>query len=736
MAENVNPKTCGSPLDAIVSLFPNAFAKTPSREVTIREFLAGIQSGTYKGQIDPLRKLVDDGEIPAYMERKKRLPGISLSARVTTRAEEIALPEKLISHSHVIQVDGDDIPDIQGLLEKFKKDPYVLFAYRSPSGKGLKACVRINGTQHLASFQSAEKYFLEQYGVSIDTSVKDVVRLCFASYDPDLYINEAAQILPITNNGTKPAADNAPPKQSYSSSSEPGRKLTYGERALDTARKMIEQAADGKKYFTLLRAGKLLGGYVAGGMLSEGDAQGLLRDAIKNKPNVNCLKTAYKAVDDSLKHGQQNPIGFEDLERQRIQYLETIGYCRSVWPKDYYEQTPSNARAPECSEILTGAEFPFSALSGLALRFAELFSSYTEPPLQFYYFSFLTCLGSVLADKVTLESQIEPQPRLNTLLLGESADDRKSTAIDQTVKFFHGFSIDKILTVCHGLGSAEGLQARMDEIKGPGGIAKLLLIFDEFKSFVSKCKIEGSVLLPCCTTLFESNRYESRTKHSNIQLDNAYLSLLAASTLQTFQNIWTSQFTDIGFGNRLWIVTGSGERRFSIPRKIPERDLYHLKDQLNEILGLFRERIEMPVDLDAFELFDKWYLGLESSVHTKRIDTYALRLMPLLAANEAKSHVDVETVQKVIQLSNWQLQTRKLHDPIDCDNNIAKMEEKIRRNLRSKGPLPEWRLKQAVSANRDGLFVFNNALKNLQRAREVQWDKSTRCYFGGCNEIS
>src|SRR5208337_3153442 len=98
------------------------------------------------------------------------------------------------------------------------------------------------------------------------------------------------------------------------------------------------------------------------------------------------------------------------------------------------------------------------------LKFAELYSSYTEPPLQFYYFSFLTCLGSVLADKVTLESQIEPQPRLNTLLLGESADDRKSTAIDQTVKFFHRFSVDKILNVCHGLGSAEGLQARMDEI--------------------------------------------------------------------------------------------------------------------------------------------------------------------------------------------------------------------------------------------------------------------------------
>jgi hypothetical protein len=431
------------------------------------------------------------------------------------------------------------------------------------------------------------------------------------------------------------------------------------------------------------------------------------------------------------------------------------GDCPPIieWPEGYLESPPDsqvrvsqpepNSRKldkpkPEkqCAKTPISATFPFNALSGLALRFAELYSSYTEPPLQFYYFSFLTCLGSVLADKVTLDSQIEPQPRLYTLLLGESADDRKSTAIDQTAKFFRAFAVEKILNVCHGLGSAEGLQARMDETKGPDGIARLILFFDEFKSFVSKCKIEGSVLLPCVTTLFESNRYESRTKNSNIQLNKAHLSLLAASTLQTFENVWTSQFTDIGFGNRLWIVTGRGERRFSIPRKIPESDLYQLKRKLNEILSQFSERFEMIVDPDAFALYDKWYLALEPSVHAKRIDTYALRLMPLLAANDAKSHVDLETVRKVTQLCDWQLQIRKLYDPIDSDNAIAKMEEKIRRNLGDKGPLKEWQLKQVTQANRAGLFVFNNAIKNLRGAHEIGWDRTTKSYFEGLNENS
>ena len=33
---------------------------------------------------------------------------------------------------------------------------------------------------------------------------------------------------------------------------------------------------------------------------------------------------------------------------------------------------------------------------------------------------------------------------------------------------------------------------------------------------------------------------------------------------------------------------------------------------------------------------------------------------------------------------DWQLAMRKLYDPIDADNEVAKMEERIRRNLRTR----------------------------------------------------
>lgn len=425
----------------------------------------------------------------------------------------------------------------------------------------------------------------------------------------------------------------------------------------------------------------------------------------------------------------------EVYKRPRFKAERSNGECPPVEWSDEYMQAPSSARAPERSKpqaqykgILTGAEFPLDVMSGFAGDFARIYSQYLEPPIQFFYMASLTCLGNILSGQITLESEIAPQPRVNLLILAESADDRKSTVLEKTTGFFRSFSFDRLLNLCFGVGSAEGLQAKLSDIAEGGGPKRLLLVYDEFKSFVGKCKIEGSVLLPCVTTLFESNRYESRTKHSKIELEDVHLSILAASTVDTFNNMWTSQFTDIGFNNRLFLVTGKGERRFSIPRKVPESAFDRLKQKLAGILSAVHGGREFKVTDEAFLVFDSWYRGLESSVHTKRLDTYALRFMPLLAANDSKEMVDLETVQKAIALCNWQLHIRKMHDPIDCDSAMARMEEKMRRILKAKGYLKDWELKRETHANRDGLWIYERAKQNMLKAREITFDRTAKEY--------
>jgi hypothetical protein len=356
-------------------------------------------------------------------------------------------------------------------------------------------------------------------------------------------------------------------------------------------------------------------------------------------------------------------------------------------------------------------QFP-DIMTGLAGNFAEVYSACLEPPKHFFYMCFLTCLGALLSGRVSLASELSPQTRLYTLILGESADDRKSTAIAKTVEFFRGAI--QGFPVCRGVGSAEGLQERLNEEN------RLLLYFDEFKAFVGKCKIESSVLLPCVTTLFESNWYESRVKGKGIRLENAHLSLLAASTVQTYERTWDPSFTDIGFNNRLFLVPGAGERKYAFPDKISGPHKESMKGELGKILKAVN--FEMDITPSAKALFEGWYLSLPQSIHTKRLDTYALRLMPLLSVNDNKHIIEDDVVKKVLLLCDWQLRVRQLHDPIDADNKVAAMEEKMRRLLRT-GPKSERDLKRGVHVERSGLWFYETAIKNLQAAGEIKRDK-------------
>lgn len=383
---------------------------------------------------------------------------------------------------------------------------------------------------------------------------------------------------------------------------------------------------------------------------------------------------------------------------------------------------PVTVSAPPAEEAPAVRDFPVEVMTGAAGAFAHLYSSYMEAPKQFFYMSYLTCLGSYLSGSLTIDSELRPQPRLYTLLLANSADDRKSTAISKVVSFFVE-SIADFLT-CWGVGSAEGLQTRLE-----GSNKKLLLAFDEFMAFVGKCKIESSVLLPCVNTLFESNYYESRTKKNWVRLINAHLAILAASTIATYERTWSPAFTDIGFNNRLFLVTGKGGRRFSCPRTIPEDSKRLARSKLSAVLDLAGKHPVLEISPEAREMYENWYMNRPSTIHGKRLDTYALRFMSLLAVNDLKPEVDVDTVRKVIALCDHQHHVRQLHDPVDADNAVAKLEEKIRRVLKSKGRASSRDLKRALHVNQTGLWLYNKALNNLKDEKEVGFDKGLGVYF-------
>ena len=68
--------------------------------------------------------------------------------------------------------------------------------------------VPADASKHAGSYRAVEKHVRELTGVQIDESCKDVARLCFMSYDPELYVNENAielEPLPSRRNQSRPS---------------------------------------------------------------------------------------------------------------------------------------------------------------------------------------------------------------------------------------------------------------------------------------------------------------------------------------------------------------------------------------------------------------------------------------------------------------------------------------------------------------------------------------------------
>ncbi len=310
------------------------------------------------------------------------------------------------------------------------------------------------------------------------------------------------------------------------------------------------------------------------------------------------------------------------------------------------------------------------------------------------------------------------------MILGESGDDRKSTTIRLTVEFFQEALGPEAFAVSHGVGSAEGLAEELS------GSPELLLVSDEFRTFVNKAKIESSVLLPCVNTLFESNRYHSATKGHRIALEDAHLSLLAACTKDTYSTIFGRAFTDIGFVNRLFVVLDSAKRRFHLPPQIPPDEKAALRSHLQDLIKGLDSLCElgdpylMPLTPEADDVFRRWYETLPHSIFSKRLDTYGHRLMPLLAVSMGSREVDRQVAEAVVAMLDYEFAIRRIADPVDAENKTAELEERIRRSL-ARGPVPEkgrGGLRKSLHYERYGFFIWNAAISNLERAGDIWRD--------------
>ena len=160
----------------------------------ILKILDDIKTGTYRNAITYLRKSLAEDKKEAAERAKKSLPAFTPSATFKGGRKM----EFLTAYNALVVLDIDKITKekLVESKEKLKENQFVFAAFTSPSGNGLKVFVKVttDKTEHKETFIKLQTYFENLLQLEIDKSGKDITRLCFFSYDPELYLNENATV--------------------------------------------------------------------------------------------------------------------------------------------------------------------------------------------------------------------------------------------------------------------------------------------------------------------------------------------------------------------------------------------------------------------------------------------------------------------------------------------------------------------------------------------------------------
>lgn len=178
----------------MISFYKDAYRTTPTDKLTIDNFLDKIKNGEWEDAINPIRVGIQKKISKKELDKlKTMLPGTTASGTFKTRNTN-----NLEKHSGFLAIDIDDISEkLHQIKEALKQDSLFYAIFLSCSGRGLCGLVRINPKAHLESFNFMSEHLFEKYNLNIDEKCKDVSRLRFVSFDPDLYLNPDAQITPI-----------------------------------------------------------------------------------------------------------------------------------------------------------------------------------------------------------------------------------------------------------------------------------------------------------------------------------------------------------------------------------------------------------------------------------------------------------------------------------------------------------------------------------------------------------
>ena len=176
----------------MVTIFKNFNEVVEHKSIPV--ILDEIRTGKYKPGIIYLRKSLSEKKEEAYNKAKKSLPAFTPSGKFVGGRKLEFLTE--YSKFIILDIDKLSTTDLQKSKNIAAQSEFTYASFISPSGNGLKILVKIETpkTEHKEAFLLVQAHYEAILKLEIDKSGKDVTRLCFYSWDENLYLNENATV--------------------------------------------------------------------------------------------------------------------------------------------------------------------------------------------------------------------------------------------------------------------------------------------------------------------------------------------------------------------------------------------------------------------------------------------------------------------------------------------------------------------------------------------------------------
>lgn len=170
----------------MITIFKNIYSKEPFY-VEVDKALDRIQKGNSKVLCEEIRNTIDKEKRQTL---KSNLPAVLFSGKFSSERKD----DCLIEHSGFIVLDLDNIENLREVQTEIISKDIVYACWVSPSGNGLKILVRIaDGKKHREHFIALKEIF-----PLCDNSGKNESRVCYESYDPEIYIYPDSEIFKKT----------------------------------------------------------------------------------------------------------------------------------------------------------------------------------------------------------------------------------------------------------------------------------------------------------------------------------------------------------------------------------------------------------------------------------------------------------------------------------------------------------------------------------------------------------